>query len=629
MDQINPSMRLKVNRDTFFIPDGNRGVYFRNNVSSFRMDGSTIAEWIDMLLPMFTGKYSLEEMTSGLPVPHRRQVFNIAEVLLKNGFVRDVSLDRPHRLSEMILESYASQIEFIDHFVGSGAYRFQIFRQSKVLVIGSGASLQSLLSSLTKSGLEKIHFLISESSSVKRKRIEELTAFAQNKDTDLLVEEIQFDTDWKTTIQPFDYILSIAGNDKVDELRKLHFICRHEKKIFIPAVFLNNIGFAGPVVKPNSEGCWESAWRSVHLPGEKSNTTESDLNIAGALMANLLVFELFKEITGVNEQKRHSEFYLLNSETLEGGWHAFIPHPLVTGSIQASWEEDLDSRIKEQSLNRDAKHWFRFFSQLTSAQSGIFHKWEEGDLKQLPLAQCSVQSIDLLSDGPAQLLPEMIISDLTHMEARRQAGLTGAEMYVQRAISELFEEQPNENVTVGAGETVEEAICRGLQKYLENEFWIKHSNLRNVIKEIKIQSIEDEKSKFYWQSLKTMFDESVIGLGEAFFGFPVVWVGTRKGWVASPGLNMTAALRNALQQAVMLEQNQTASNTLMPPVWEKTNAPKNVSIHAEARQREVLISAKNTLKDNGQTLLTLHIQLQPFVEPFIKVYGVLLREEEL
>ena len=36
MSKLNPSTRLKVKRDTFFLPDPKGGVYFRNNLSSFR-----------------------------------------------------------------------------------------------------------------------------------------------------------------------------------------------------------------------------------------------------------------------------------------------------------------------------------------------------------------------------------------------------------------------------------------------------------------------------------------------------------------------------------------------------------------------------------------------------------------
>ncbi|WP_460292018.1 hypothetical protein, partial [Bacillus cereus] len=41
--------KLKANKDTFFLPDSNGGVYFRNNASSFRMDGDGIYNWIEKL----------------------------------------------------------------------------------------------------------------------------------------------------------------------------------------------------------------------------------------------------------------------------------------------------------------------------------------------------------------------------------------------------------------------------------------------------------------------------------------------------------------------------------------------------------------------------------------------------
>lgn len=103
MTKLPLSMRLKVKRDTFFLPERNKGVYFRNNLSSFRMEGSTIDQWIEKLMPMLNGEYTLGELTDGLPGPYRNRVFEIAEALFRNGFVRDVSRDRPHQLTEQIL----------------------------------------------------------------------------------------------------------------------------------------------------------------------------------------------------------------------------------------------------------------------------------------------------------------------------------------------------------------------------------------------------------------------------------------------------------------------------------------------------------------------------------------------
>ena len=39
-------------------------------------------------------------------------------------------------------------------------------------------------------------------------------------------------------------------------------------------------------------------------------------------------------------------------------------------------------------------------------------------------------------------------------------------------------------------------------------------------------------------------------------GFPVVWVGTNDGWYGSVDLNITMALRNSLQQAIIKVQNE-------------------------------------------------------------------------
>jgi putative thiazole-containing bacteriocin maturation protein len=116
MTNLTPIMRLKVKRDTFFLPDPDSGVYFRNNVSSFQMKGDTIDQWVEKLIPMFNGEHTLGYLTDGLPGPYRDRVYEIAEVLYKNGFAQDVSQDRPHQLADQVNKKYASQIEFLESF---------------------------------------------------------------------------------------------------------------------------------------------------------------------------------------------------------------------------------------------------------------------------------------------------------------------------------------------------------------------------------------------------------------------------------------------------------------------------------------------------------------------------------
>jgi putative thiazole-containing bacteriocin maturation protein len=653
MTKLNDSARLKVKRDTFFLPDPNGGVYFRNNSSSFRMKGKTIYQWIEKLMPMFNGEHTLGELTAGLSAPYRNRVYEIAEILYRNGFVRDVSQDRPHQLDSKILKKYASQIEFIESFVDSGAFRFQVYRQSKVLAVGSGPFLVSLVSALIESGLPKFHVLITDSMPTNRQRLKELVENARKMDSEVAIEEIDLQRgaegiSWREVVQPFEWVLYVSQDGNVEELRILHAVCREEKKGFLPAIFLQQVGLAGPLVHPDSEGCWESAWRRIHRSAlREDRPLQTFSSTAGAMLANVIVFELFKKVTGVTKTEQRNQFFLLDLETLEGDWHSFIKHPLAAPEcVAAELVQDLDLRLEQDSSCDDPSRLFHYFSQLTSAESGIFHIWEERDLKQLPLAQCCVQTVNPLSEGPAELLPEVVCAGLTHVEARREAGLTGIEAYVSPMIDLLVtaslnnEEEvgmitPQEFIGVGAGETIAEGICRGLQRCLDEKLSKRQVNQRESIFRVRLDSIEDEHCRFYLQALTTMHGPPTIGLGEKVSGFPVVWVGTSGRWYGSAGLNITMALRKALEQALMNAQNQTTSHRMQAlddsSILLNEKEPLSLEIPAceKMTQLELLQSAMQALKRNGMRLFVFDLAIEPFLkEELAGVFGVLLREEE-
>ncbi|MBV7507958.1 putative thiazole-containing bacteriocin maturation protein [Bacillus sp. sid0103] len=652
MTSLNPSMRLKVKRDTFFLPDSNNGVYFRNNISSFRMEGSTIDQWVEKLIPMFNGEYTLGNLTEGLPGPYRDRVYEIAEVLFRNGFVRDVSQDDAHQLEDQVLKRHASQIEFVDSFVDSGAYRFQTYRQAKVLAVGSGPFFVSLVSSLLESGLPKFKLLITDTVPTNRRRLMELIAHAYKSDPEVAVEEVNLKEDgvsfWRESVQPFDSILYVSQEGNLEELRLLHTVCREEKKAFLPAICLQQVGIAGPLVHPDSEACWESAWRRLHQSVLiKEQKLPAFSSTARAMLANVIVFELFKEVTGVTEQEQKNQFFLLDLDTLEGNWHSFLPHPQVTRRISNKWVEDFSRRLEQGLSSSDPSKLLLYFYQLTSKESGIFHIWEEEDLKQLPLAQCRVQAVDPLSEGPAELLNEIVCSGLTHDEARREAGLAGIEAYVSRIVGlhhpnlNLHQEvegrmlELQEFVGVGAGETFAEGVCRGLQKCLVEELNIQQHDQRVPVSRVRLSAVEDERCRFYLQALNTIQGPPAICLGEEVSGFPVVWLGTSDGWYRSVDLNITWALRKALQQALIKVQNPKASFTAIAfdgsSLLLEEEVPEDLVIPAceERIQSENLQTAMEVLKRNHMRLSVFEQEMEPFLkEGLAGVFGVLLREEE-
>ncbi|MFD1705928.1 putative thiazole-containing bacteriocin maturation protein [Siminovitchia sediminis] len=645
MSILNPSTRLKVKRDTFFLPDSKGGVYFRNNSSSFRMEGSTIYQWIERLIPMFDGENTMEDLTKGLTAPYRKRVYEIGETLYENGFVRDISKDTPHQLNRSVLKQYASQIEFIENFANSGAYRFQLFRQANVLAVGSGPFLLSLASAFIESGLTRIHVMITDSIPTNRPRLSELVQNASKSDPDVELTEIQFRKGegrsfWKEAVHPYDWILYVSQDGHIHELKMLNQVCKEERKSFIPAICFQQVGIAGPLFHPESEGCWESAWRRIHRSALQSKKRPQPYSsTSGSILANVAAFELFKNATGIADSNQSNQIYLLDLETLEGDWFSFITHPLVTStSFTPNLVKNLDVRLKQDSPSGNRpKHpriLLEYFSRLTSDKTGIFHTWEERNLIQLPLAQCFVQAVDPLSEGPAELLPEVVCAGLTHEEAKREAGLTGIEMYVSQMIhSQISVNHMEGFIGIGAGETIEEAVCRGLQVYLNEKLRKRNMEQPNTIIPMQIGSVKDKSCRFYIDALTALNGIPAIGRQEGIFGFPVAGVRTNGSWYLSTGLNATLALQNALKQALL--DSQSDENSIIKLEMESavflknTESKLDVPSSDEWTPFDLLQSSFQILKQNHKRMFVYDLSFEPFLkQEMAGVFGVQVREGE-
>ncbi|MBS2967884.1 bacteriocin maturation protein [Metabacillus sp. KIGAM252] len=605
MHNLDPSMRLKVNRDTVFIPDPSGEVYFRNNRSSFQMEGSTISQWIEKLMPMFTGDRSLDELTAGLTPAYRDRVYEIAGVLYNNGYLRDVSEERPHQLPEQVLRHFGSQIEFLDGFGGSGAAKFEDFRKTKVLAAGSGPFFVSLVSALLDSGLPKFHMRMTDMAPSDRERIRELVEEARKYDQEAAVEEIPSQS-WQEAVQPYQTILYISEDR--EELTALRQICESEGKILIPAIFLENEGIAGPVLHPEMNGDVESVIKSVHTVSDERLNPPSPT--AAAMLANLIAFEWLKEATGLKAAEDR-QFYLLNLETLEGSWHSVTPHLKKKASVTPAVH--IRERI-EREPDQKLGYWLISFSELTSPQTGIFHAWEEGELTQLSLAQCRVQAVH---PETGEILPEIVCAGINHEEARRESGLAGIEAYA----SCLMEADG-----IGAGETAAEAICRALHKALERELG-KREKENAPIYPVQLHA-EDEECRYYWQVLNTLQGPPVIGIGKEIAGFPSVWVGTGKGWTNRTGLNLTLAVRSALKQAIQQVQSSNVTHSANSPVLLE-NAIRLMIPAYELEEKALYSYAEDVLDREGIQLEITELEVDPLIKQGIAgVFGVALRKGE-
>ena len=60
-----------------------RVVCISNDLSSFRMEGNTIYQWIEKLMPLFNGEQLLGDITEGLTAQYRNRVYELGETLYK------------------------------------------------------------------------------------------------------------------------------------------------------------------------------------------------------------------------------------------------------------------------------------------------------------------------------------------------------------------------------------------------------------------------------------------------------------------------------------------------------------------------------------------------------------------
>ncbi|OOE12544.1 hypothetical protein [Fictibacillus arsenicus] len=603
MNKVNPSMCLKVKKDLFIYPEANKGVYLRNNVTSVRMEGSTIEKWLEKLIPMLDGSLTLGEITNGLPEPYKDQVYKITDVLFENGFVRDVSKDLPHELPDHILKKYASQIEYISHLKDSGAHRFQTYRATKVAVLSSGPLLYSLVGSLIETGHPAFSVFLAKNND--ETKLQKMIADAKAADPDTMISIKQANE----TLQPFECIIYGSNGDDRDQLLSTQDFCKKTDKIFLPVTIEKNAAFAGPIVSAQSIACWESAYRRLH---HKESYSPSPTAVS--MLANVAVFELFKTITGLQETTKDSLIYRLNIETLEGSWHTVIPHPHVTKSLHAV--PIPDPLLHMLDVSEPQKDFQSLFYQITSRETGIFHTWEEEDLLQLPLSQCKVTV-----SNPHT---EIVCSGLTHDEARTEVGLSGVETYIKGLYQDV-----SPSLSIGAGQTVVEGMCRALQNCLHETF-VKSKEYAALTK-LDISTLHDERCRFLIQSLSTFCPETKLFSGVKVLGFPIVWVQTNDHWYGSAGLNNKIALERALKTALIDTQN---NENLFHPYGVKVNSisckteTQTVSL-ADQSPHETFASALQTLEKNNVRAEFFLLKAETIIEEHTAgIFGVTLCEEE-
>lgn len=420
-------MRPRMRGDVFYFPTP-EGVYLRNNQGAFHLKGKGLARLLDLLLPYLNGQHTLEEITQQAPGEQRALISKLIEMLAARGFIRDLTPDHPHQLSAAEQEIYAAEIAFIEAFQDSSAWRFQRYRQSRVLLIGSGLTLQALVQAALHSGLADISVLITGECPLDRQRLQEYLALRQTRDPLQklhMLEPLNWDDEQTVarTLAPFEAVLHLSDRPMLRRSALLNRLCYQQGKLFLSATILDTQAWLGPLVLPApapggheaSRGCWECAWLRLlaNLPAAPVVTLydfddhpETPISYAlavptAAVVANTLNFELFKYITEAGPLETSGHLLFIDLETLQSQRHPFSASAHCrccrqTGPLTAQQFRDLVRErsagpvLSQEAFSRKAAHLF-------DARLGLFSALDEHNYTQIPL---NIARVDLTQPAP-------------------------------------------------------------------------------------------------------------------------------------------------------------------------------------------------------------------------------------
>ena len=407
VERVRPRLRGDV-----YIMRVPEGAYIRSNLGGSILKGASTYEWIQRIAPMLDGTRTLGELCAAVPEPSRAALAKLTMLLHDKGYVKNVLDDRPHTLPADLAETYAGNIAFIEYFTDSPELRFESYRNSTVVLAGSGPLLQALTNSQLRAGVRTSSLVPFAESPFDRDRVAEHLAAARAQDPDQQIAYLDADARQLDRVAAdAAMVLHVADRPMIGRARSLPGLAVAAGAAFAQAVLAGDEAWIGPVIAEDGDPtAWESAWRRLcalapDLVGadlrDHPETAPSEF-LRGptvALVANQLCFAAFRHLTGIDQGTGVDHLVRFDLETLETANHAFLPHPLALPALP-----DDPARLTALAggVPVDDEELARRAVDFVDPRTGVFAEITERDYEQLPLFVSEVVVSDPvgLAGGP-------------------------------------------------------------------------------------------------------------------------------------------------------------------------------------------------------------------------------------
>lgn len=446
---IRPKLRQNI---AFRLKDGN--LLFTGDGKSLLLKGSGVARWFSSFGAYLDGTHTLEELCRGMKPNVSDMIVNCIDELIQQGILKNASPEEPAPLAKEVYQYFRSQIELIDHYADTPQQRFKTFRESRILLVGSGKALITLGTSLLNNGLQNLLLAptdaVHEYGEILTSAVDNLRQHGIEASLSLLdASSYRLDANLDT----YDIVVYCSENGSLDEIFDLNQRCLARNITFFPAHIFNGQAFIGPLVNPTRMGpCWfcgqmrlaansdaDSArllWQTLALK-DAFRFKESAVSYpVTSMLGNSLGFELFKTLTDIISSEDENTVIVRNIETYSSKCKLIVKHPLCPFcshvEIDAYIHHLLDVVAGAHDCPTTSQDLLERSSRLMDSSFGLFGAFQDDGIEQIPLRCTKLPiSTSIFARG---IYPEITAYSPENVQEARCAALLEAVCHYSMAL---------------------------------------------------------------------------------------------------------------------------------------------------------------------------------------------------
>ncbi|BCJ70362.1 hypothetical protein [Polymorphospora rubra] len=282
-------------------------------------------------------------------------------MLVHRGIARDLDREPPHRLQDWELSRYRQAISFAEHAADAPLHRFESFRNSRVLLIGAGPGLATLVQTLFDLGLRTATLVETAESPTDTAACQRILDRCRADDPTVELSlrpqragDLADDTALAALVGEYDAVLHCTDRLMAGRALTLNRVARAHGVPVLHALATADSAWVGPTGGGAVGGCWECAVWSLHGTGRSGDAPlEADqpdpvpeylTAPVGALIGTALGFGYFRHAVGA-ETVATNRMTHIDLESAVTSEHLLGVHPRCRSCRGSLPAEPLAERI--------------------------------------------------------------------------------------------------------------------------------------------------------------------------------------------------------------------------------------------------------------------------------------------